>query len=119
MTSTHPKCEVCKEEFDPRYSLQVRCSPDPTRWCSKTCYSKVSVFTPEEVLVLNEYQASGMMHPFTCGKDNRNKVTHPDGEGILVATVRGWICPFCDYTQNWAHDFMKHGLWKKIEAKPK
>lgn len=21
----------------------------------------------------------------------------------LVATVNGWICPTCDYTQNWAH----------------
>jgi hypothetical protein len=23
--------------------------------------------------------------------------------GVLVPTVRGWICPFCDYKQNWAH----------------
>jgi hypothetical protein len=22
----------------------------------------------------------------------------------LVATVNGWICPTCDYTQDWAHD---------------
>jgi hypothetical protein len=25
---------------------------------------------------------------------------------VLTATVRGWICCFCDYVQDWAHDFM-------------
>jgi hypothetical protein len=25
---------------------------------------------------------------------------------VLVATPRGWICRDCEYTQNWAHDFM-------------
>lgn len=24
----------------------------------------------------------------------------------LVATINGWICPTCDYTQDWAHEFM-------------
>jgi hypothetical protein len=24
----------------------------------------------------------------------------------LIATEGGWICPVCDYTQNWAHNFM-------------
>lgn len=26
----------------------------------------------------------------------------PDGEGRLVATADGWICPFCNYKQSWA-----------------
>lgn len=26
-------------------------------------------------------------------------------ERELVATLDGWICPTCDYTQNWAHAF--------------
>ena len=69
------------------------------------------VFTPEEVLSLNDYQAAGVMHPFTCGGGRRTE--HPDGEGILVATTKGWVCPFCDYRQNWAHVWMKDGLWKK------
>lgn len=37
-------------------------------------------------------------HPYTCA----NRGDHPDlagDKGILVPTVRGWICPFCDYTQ--------------------
>lgn len=60
------------------------------------------VFTPEQVTALNEYQAEGTTHPFTCAH----------GHGTLVATVRGWICPYCDYTQDWAHDFMFNGEWK-------
>lgn len=46
------------------------------------------------------------MHPFTCA--NRSE-GHPfrDGDyGVLVATVDGWTCPDCDYTQDWAHTFM-------------
>ena len=72
------------------------------------------VFTPEEVHSLNEYQAVGVMHPFTCGGGHRTE--HPDGEGILVATTAGWVCPYCDYRQDWAHDWMKDGAWKKSGA---
>jgi hypothetical protein len=61
------------------------------------------VFSPEEVDCLNEYQLAGVMHPFTCqcGCD-------------LVATVRGWICCKCDYTQDWAHYWMKNRKWKSV-----
>lgn len=71
------------------------------------------VFTPEEVSNLNEYQQAGVMHPFTCGSGNRTDEHHLDGEGMLVATEDGWICPYCPYTQSWAHEFMKTGSWKK------
>lgn len=79
------------------------------------------VFTPEQVVVLWQHQFGpwddpfaeaaqklGLrprLHPFTCG----NRDNHPElagDKGILVPTVRGWICPFCDYRQDWAHDFM-------------
>src|SRR5713101_3675612 len=23
-----------------------------------------------------------------------------------AATKQGWVCPYCDYKQDWAHDFM-------------
>jgi hypothetical protein len=62
-------------------------------------------FTSEQAECLNRYQRSGEMHPFTCG-GNRSDKDHLDHEGILVAVESGWICPFCDYTQDWAHDFM-------------
>ena len=63
-----------------------------------------NVFTPEEVHSLNDYQNSGVMHPFTCGSGHRTE--HPDGEGILVATTKGWVCPYCDFRQDWAHVWM-------------
>ena len=70
-----------------------------------------NVFTPEEVHSLNDYQNSGVMHPFTCGSGHRTE--HPDGEGILVATTKGWVCPYCDFRQDWAHVWMTDGAWKK------
>jgi hypothetical protein len=61
-------------------------------------------FTSDEVVALFKYQA-GPMHPFTCP----NRHDHPEisgDAGVLIPTVRGWICMFCDYTQDWAHEFM-------------
>lgn len=66
------------------------------------------MFTPDEVVNLDRYQREGRMHPFTCV--NRDDGNHRDvgGDlGALFPTIRGWICPFCDYTQDWAHGFMK------------
>jgi hypothetical protein len=70
------------------------------------------VFTDDEVESLNAYQHSGAFHPFTCGSGNRTDAHHLDGEGLLVATNDGWHCPYCDYTQDWAHQFMKDGSWR-------
>lgn len=64
-------------------------------------------FSADQVVALADWQQRGVVHPFTC--PNRGDGRHRDlyGDlGALVPTVRGWICPFCDYTQNWAHDFM-------------
>jgi hypothetical protein len=60
-------------------------------------------FTREQVNALNSWQQR--FHPFTCG-GNRKDEKHLDGQGILVATPDGWVCPYCDYKQDWAHDFM-------------
>jgi hypothetical protein len=62
-------------------------------------------FTLEEVEALNRWQRDGRNHPLTCG-GNRKDQHHLDGEGVLVATTAGWVCPYCDYRQDWAHDFM-------------
>lgn len=64
----------------------------------------MSVFTATEVTQLAAHQMSGRYHPYTCA--NRGDGNHRDvyGDlGALVPTIRGWICPFCDYTQEWAH----------------
>ena len=62
-------------------------------------------WTDEQVKNLNDYQGAGVFHPFTCGGTNCRE--------DLVATPTGWVCPKCDYTQNWAHDFMLTGEWRK------
>lgn len=58
-------------------------------------------FTPEQVVNLNRWQESGVVHPFTCGSEGKH-----EGHVSLVATESGWVCPKCDYQQSWAHDFM-------------
>jgi len=60
-------------------------------------------FTAEQAAALNGFQQAGNMHPFTCARG------HLSGHVSLVAVAEaGWICPVdtCDYTQDWAHDFM-------------
>jgi len=57
------------------------------------------VFTPQQVKNLNLYQAAGVFHPFTCGNNH-------EGDNTLIAKEEGWVCPNCDYTQNWAHGLM-------------
>jgi hypothetical protein len=60
-------------------------------------------FTDEQVKNLNEFQNSGIFHPFTCPRKHAD-----EGDTNLVATKEGWFCPHpgCVYTQDWAHDFM-------------
>ena len=66
----------------------------------------------EQVGALNRWQNTGRVHPFTCGGDRgddahiRYADAHGGDFGQLVATVNGWFCPVCSYTQKWAHDFM-------------
>lgn len=62
-------------------------------------------WTAEQVIALNRWQNCDYVHPFTCGSDHRDQ-KHADGAAVLVATTEGWICPFCTYRQDWAHDFM-------------
>lgn len=60
-------------------------------------------WTETEVEVLNGWQRSGVVHPFTCRHRGE------DGHGVddvLVAGPDGWHCPSCDYTQTWAHRYM-------------
>jgi len=61
------------------------------------------VFTPwsdEQVEILNAYQNNSRLHEHTCLND------HGDLSRTLIATNNGWICPNCDYTQDWAHSFV-------------
>jgi len=64
-------------------------------------------FTPDQVVNLARFQTVRQRHPFTCLNrgDGNHRVAYGD-LGALVPTVRGWVCPFCDYAQDWAHSFM-------------
>lgn len=68
-------------------------------------------FSDAQVRGLNEYQTGTdfghKMPPFTCA--NRGDGQHGEeggDKGVLIATAQGWVCPCCEYTQDWAHSFM-------------
>lgn len=71
-----------------------------------------SPWTAEQVEALNYYQADRRFHAFTCGGSRgdeahqRYALEHGEDMGQLIATQDGWVCPVCDYTQDWVHDFM-------------
>ena len=74
-------------------------------------------FTAEQVKALNDFQ-HGPWHPFTCGTVGchqtiklKNYDRPFEVSTTLIATEAGWICPNCDYTQNWAWDFMADPYW--------
>jgi len=67
---------------------------------------KLTDATSDEVLAANLNQTARRFHPFTCPNRSDGEHRNFNGDkGALVATRRGWICPWCDYTQDWAHDF--------------
>jgi ribosomal protein S27AE len=83
-------------------------------------------WTDEQVAALNRYQKLDHVHPFTCPHIHtlpcpctENADRTPDrmchrclGAGMvladraLTATNAGWVCPYCNYTQRWAHAVM-------------
>lgn len=65
-------------------------------------------WTTEQVAALNRWQA-GPMHPFTCFNWGDGSHRWATDLGVLVATEQGWVCPDCNYTQDWAHEFMLDG----------
>lgn len=69
-------------------------------------------WTSQQVTSLNDFQLSGVFHPFTC--PNRAEGHVRDGE--LVATPLGWTCPSCAYHQDWAHPAMVDGSWRRWQT---
>jgi hypothetical protein len=75
-------------------------------------------WSKEQVEALNHYQRHGKFHPFTCA--NRSDGNHPfedeyGDHGALRAYSLGWRCPFCSYTQDWAHEFMFKGTASPLD----
>jgi hypothetical protein len=46
----------------------------------------------EQVECLKRRQDDDNFHQYTCGNDSRH---------VLVPTTDGWVCPECDYKQDW------------------
>lgn len=74
-------------------------------------------WSEDQVACLRAFQTDGWNHAFTCpnrteGKHEYRCFEHPTVGigpmelGLLAPTVQGWICRDCDYTQDWAYDFM-------------
>jgi len=61
-------------------------------------------WTPDFVRLLQLRQLDNYSHPYTCGhrSEGVHLATDTGDVGLLVPTIRGWICPYCDYTQDWA-----------------
>lgn len=66
----------------------------------------MATWTDEQVKALNELQTGERYgHPYTCPNRGDGKHRHNGNDkGCLVATPDGWVCPDCDYTQDWAHE---------------
>ena len=80
---------------------------------------KLVASSADEIERLNHWQNAGQFHPFTCPNRGDGEHRQFNGDlGALVATRRGWICPWCDYTQDWAHDFMADHRPKPHQAGP-
>lgn len=99
-------------------------------------------WSDDQVASLNEYQTSGVFHPFTCHRcrdvlgtwsvryaDGRVEPLPPTSDEwqaseevvgvevsdrLLVATRDGWICPTCPLTQEWAWAWMADGSWRRL-----
>lgn len=89
----HPyTCGQCRDALGTRYLLDetgmhLRPANDD-EWEEATAEARAALEADDPMAKL-----MGMRDKFTI-------VDH-----VLVATVNGWICPTCDYTQNWAHAF--------------
>lgn len=60
---------------------------------AKACWP-CKPWSDETIAALAEHQSNGRIHPYTCGNDSRH---------VLKPTRDGWVCPECNYRQNWAH----------------
>lgn len=60
-------------------------------------------WTQEQVEALEDWQADPLLHPYVC--PNRHTEAHSlsNIQGrALTPTADGWVCPDCDYRQDWA-----------------
>lgn len=73
----------------------------------------MNIFSPEQVAKLWKRQfgpwdkETPFFHPYTCANRDTGHLNFGGDTGMLIPTVRGWICPCCDYTQTTCASFDK------------
>lgn len=60
-------------------------------------------WTEDQMESLKDFQDSPYWHAFTCGKCG----------AFLKVVTGGFVCPWDDYDQDWAHEFMTDWSWKR------
>lgn len=63
-------------------------------------------FNALQVLNLKAWQKLNIFHEFTCCSHDGCNRLEQQGQGVLIPSEKGWVCPCGKYEQNWAHDFM-------------
>ena len=62
------------------------------------------MWSDEKVNQLNEGQKDTSRHPYTCDRSSVScQVRVNDGDGVLIATNGGWVCPCGNYRQFWSY----------------
>lgn len=56
------------------------------------------MITEEQIKQLNKTQQEGKVHPYTCDRKGVNCQVEKN-DGVLIATLEGWICPCGEYKQ--------------------
>ena len=102
-------CNMASWTTDHSHVMEFDSSPDIMKVLGNTWYEVKELWSDGQIAALNKFQKDGNFHPFTC--NNRNDGNHPledeyGDHGVLRARKTGWYCNFCDYTQDWAHEFM-------------
>lgn len=62
----------------------------------------IAPFTPEQVVYLEVWQEVLPVHPYVCPYGENDELIDKN----LIPTEAGWICPRCDYTQDWCDAHM-------------
>jgi len=77
-------------------------------------------WAPQVVAALNRYQHAQVFIPYTCGGQRGDGAhaaharAYGQDMGLLQATPDGWVCPVCDYRQDWAHVWSAADMSKMV-----
>lgn len=95
-----PLVQCLSKDREPLSS--VTCSQPPRNRNRGEIMRVTAPFSVSQIHALQRYQTLNHVHPFTC--INSRRLDH--GWLPMFASRLGFICPYCEHRQNWAHSFM-------------